>query len=98
MRQIASALSPSNFVATNPELLRETLKQNGENLVRGMKMLAEDIEAGNGELKIRQTDPSDFEVGVNIATTPGKVVFRNDLIELIQYAPTTDDGAASGRC
>ncbi|WP_376989357.1 class I poly(R)-hydroxyalkanoic acid synthase [Bosea sp. R86505] len=90
VKQIASALSPSNFVATNPELLRETLKQNGENLVRGMKMLAEDIEAGRGELKIRQSDPGAFKIGVNIASTPGKVIFRNDIIELIQYAAATD--------
>jgi polyhydroxyalkanoate synthase len=91
VKQISSALSPSNFVATNPELLRETLAQNGENLVRGMKMLAEDIEAGGGELKIRQSDTRAFEVGVNIATTPGKVIFRNEIIELIQYSPTTPD-------
>ena len=90
VKQIASALSPSNFVATNPELLRETLKQNGENLVRGMKMLAEDIEAGRGELKIRQSDPGAFKIGVNIASTPGKVIYRNDIIELIQYAPSTE--------
>lgn len=89
IKQIAGALSPTNFVATNPELLRETLQQNGENLVRGLKMLAEDVEAGGGELKIRQSDASRFEVGVNIATTPGKVVFRNDVMELIQYAPST---------
>ncbi|KPF72727.1 poly(3-hydroxyalkanoate) synthetase [Bosea sp. AAP35] len=89
VKQIASALSPSNFIATNPELLRETLRQNGENLVRGMKMLAEDVEAGRGELKIRQSDPGAFKIGVNIASTPGKVVFRNDIIELIQYAPST---------
>jgi polyhydroxyalkanoate synthase len=91
VKQIAGALSPSNFIATNPELLRETLAQNGENLVRGMKMLAEDIEAGGGELKIRQSDAHAFEVGVNIATTPGKVVFRNAIMELIQYTPTTPD-------
>lgn len=90
VKQIAGALSPSNFVATNPELLRETMAQNGENLVRGMKMLAEDIEAGGGELKIRQSDPGAFQIGVNIATTPGKVIYRNDIIELIQYAPTTE--------
>ncbi|WP_291549550.1 class I poly(R)-hydroxyalkanoic acid synthase [Bosea sp. (in: a-proteobacteria)] len=89
IKQIAGALSPTNFVATNPELLRETLQQNGENLVRGLKMLAEDVEAGGGELKIRQSDASRFEVGVNIAMTPGKVVFRNDVMELIQYAPST---------
>jgi len=90
LKQIASALSPSNFLLTNPELIRETLRENGANLVRGVEMLAEDIEAGRGELKIRQSDPSNFKVGVNIATTPGKVIFRNELIELIQYAPTTE--------
>jgi len=89
VKQIASALSPSNFIATNPELLRETLQQNGENLVRGMKMLAEDVEAGGGELKIRQSAPGAFKVGVNIASTPGKVIFRDEIMELIQYAPTT---------
>jgi polyhydroxyalkanoate synthase subunit PhaC len=91
VRQLASALAPSNFVATNPELLRETVRQNGENLVRGMKMLAEDIEAGNGTLKLRQSMPGSFSVGENLATTPGKVILRNDLIELIQYAPSTQD-------
>ena len=90
LRQLSSALSPSNFVPTNPELIRETLKENGANLVRGMQMLVEDIEAGHGEIKIRQTDPSKFEVGVNIADTPGKVVFRNELIELMQYEPATE--------
>ncbi|WP_445504154.1 PHA/PHB synthase family protein [Microvirga sp. G4-2] len=90
LKQISSALSPSNFLLTNPELIRETFKENGANLARGMAMLAEDIQAGRGELKIRQTDPTNFKIGVNIATTPGKVVFRNDLIELIQYAPTTE--------
>jgi polyhydroxyalkanoate synthase len=90
VRQLAAALSPSNFVALNPELIRQTIEQNGANLVRGAQMLAEDVEAGGGELKIRQTDTRTFEVGVNLATTPGKVVLRNDLIELIQYAPTTE--------
>jgi polyhydroxyalkanoate synthase len=90
LKQISSALSPSNFLLTNPELIRETLRENGANLARGMAMLAEDIQAGRGELKIRQTDPGNFKVGENIAATPGKVIFRNDLIELIQYAPTTE--------
>ncbi|GLK72877.1 class I poly(R)-hydroxyalkanoic acid synthase [Ancylobacter dichloromethanicus] len=90
VRQIASAVSPSNFVLTNPELLRTTLASNGENLVRGMKMLAEDIEAGGGDLKIRQTDDSKFRVGENLATTPGKVIFQNELMQLIQYAPQTE--------
>jgi polyhydroxyalkanoate synthase len=90
VRQIANAVSPSNFVLTNPELLRETLKSSGGNLVRGMHMLAEDIEAGHGNLKIRQSDEGKFAVGRNLAVTPGKVVFQNDLMQLIQYAPTTE--------
>jgi polyhydroxyalkanoate synthase subunit PhaC len=90
VKQIASAISPSNFVATNPELLRATLAENGENLVRGLAMMAEDVDAGHGDLKIRQSGTEGFAVGVNMATTPGKVVFRNHLIELIQYTPTTE--------
>ena len=89
VRQIADAISPSNFVLTNPELLRATLSSNAENLVRGMHMLSEDIKAGQGHLKIRQTDFSQFELGRNLAVTPGKVIFQNDLIQLIQYEPTT---------
>ena len=89
VRQIANAISPSNFVLTNPELLRETLSSNAENLVRGMHMLSEDIKEGEGTLKIRQSDPSTFEVGRNLAVTPGKVVFQNDLVQLIQYEATT---------
>ncbi len=90
VRQIANALAPSNFVLTNPELLRETLASNAENLARGMHMLAEDIAAGGGDLRIRQTDTHAFEVGRDLAITPGKVVYQNDLIQLIQYAPTTE--------
>jgi polyhydroxyalkanoate synthase len=89
VRQLANALSPSNFVLTNPELLRETLGSNAENLVRGMQMLAEDIQAGGGDLKIRQSDAAQFEVGRNLAITPGKVIFENELMQLIQYAPST---------
>lgn len=89
MRQIGNALSPSNFVLTNPELLRETLTSNADNLVRGMHMLADDIVAGGGDLRIRQSDSSMFEVGRNLAITPGKVIFQNDIMQLIQYAPST---------
>jgi polyhydroxyalkanoate synthase len=89
IRQIANAISPSNFVLTNPELLRETLASNADNLVRGMHMLAEDIEAGEGDLKIRQSDPNVFALGRNLALTPGKVVYQNELMQLIQYAPAT---------
>jgi polyhydroxyalkanoate synthase len=89
-RLISSAVSPSNFVPTNPELLRATVEAKGENLVRGLRMLAEDISAGHGMLKIRQTSDQKFELGVNMATTPGKVIWRNEVMELIQYAPTTE--------
>ncbi|MEZ5841690.1 MAG: class I poly(R)-hydroxyalkanoic acid synthase [Hyphomicrobiales bacterium] len=88
--QIANALSPSNFVMTNPELLRETIESNGENLVRGMQNLAEDIRAGGGDLKIRQTDPTKFKVGENLAVTPGKVIYQNAITQIIQYEPTTE--------
>src|SRR6202453_1156507 len=89
LRQVTAALSPSNFLATNPELLRTTFAESGENLVRGLKMLAEDIHAGRGNLRIRQSDARAFKLGVNMAATPGKVVFRNALMELIQYEPST---------
>ncbi|AXK79700.1 class I poly(R)-hydroxyalkanoic acid synthase [Pseudolabrys taiwanensis] len=91
IRQIANAISPSNFVLTNPELMRETLSSHGENLVRGMQLLSEDIQAGEGYLKIRQSDPSLFEVGRNLAVTPGKVIFQNELMQLIQYQATTTE-------
>ena len=90
VQQIANAIAPSNFVLTNPEVLRETLASNGDNLVRGMKMLVEDIEAGQGTLRIRQSDPSNLAVGVNMAMTPGKVIYQNELMQLIQYTPTTE--------
>jgi polyhydroxyalkanoate synthase len=90
LKQLANAVSPSNFVLTNPELLRETLASNAANLARGMHLLAEDIEAGGGELKIRQSDTSAFELGRDLGMTPGKVIFQNDLMQLIQYTPTTE--------
>src|SRR4051794_5914348 len=91
VQQITNALAPSNFVLTNPELLRTTVESNGDNLVRGMKMLAEDIEAGKGQLRIRQSDPANLQVGVNMATTPGKVIFQNEVMQLIQYHATTEN-------
>jgi polyhydroxyalkanoate synthase subunit PhaC len=91
VRQIVSALSPSNFALTNPQVYRETIAANGENLVRGMQMLAEDIAAGHGDLRLRQTDMTKFEVGVNLAVTPGKVVAENDICQIIQYEPTTHE-------
>jgi polyhydroxyalkanoate synthase len=88
-KQFADAIAPTNFVLTNPEVLRATLQSNGENLVRGLDNLLADLDRGHGQLSIRQSTDA-FRVGENIATTPGKVVFRNALIELIQYAPSTE--------
>ncbi len=89
-RQYLDALSPSNFVHTNPQVLRAMMETRGENLVNGLKNLLEDLENGRGgPLMVRMTDTSAFELGRNVATTPGKVVFQNDLMQLIQYQPTT---------
>jgi polyhydroxyalkanoate synthase len=88
-RQYIDALAPSNFALTNPEVFRETIATGGQNLVKGLNNLLDDIERGNGQLKISMTDSKAFELGVNIATTPGKVIFENDLMQLIQYEPST---------
>ena len=89
-RQFIDALSPSNFAVTNPEVLRETVKSNGQNLLKGFNNLLRDIEEGDGQLRVKMTDPTAFELGKNVATTPGKVVFQNELIQLLQFNPTTD--------
>ena len=88
-RQYIDALAPSNFALTNPEVFRETVASGGQNLVKGLNNLLNDIERGHGQLRISMTDSRAFELGVNIATTPGQVVFQNDLMQLIQYAPAT---------
>ena len=88
VEQIANALSPSNFPALNPEILRATLGSNGNNLLEGMKHLEQDMASPDGRLRIKQTDMTAFEIGKNIAMTPGKVVFRNETFELIQYSPS----------
>ena len=88
VEQIANAVSPSNFALTNPEVLRATLSSNGANLVEGLKHLQRDMQTPDGRLRIKQTDMTAFEIGRNIATTPGKVVFRNETFELIQYSPS----------
>ena len=89
-RQFVDAMSPTNFLLTNPEVLRRTAETGGENLLKGLSNLLSDLERGKGQLRIRMTDETKFKVGENIAVTPGKVVFRNALMELIQYAPTTE--------
>jgi polyhydroxyalkanoate synthase subunit PhaC len=89
-RQFVDALAPSNFVMTNPEVLRTTVESGGENLINGLRNLLEDLERGKGKLAIRMTDTDAFKIGENIAVTPGKVVHQNKLMQLIQYAPSTD--------
>ncbi|MCT4657203.1 MAG: class I poly(R)-hydroxyalkanoic acid synthase [Cohaesibacter sp.] len=91
MDQVINALAPSNYLMTNPELLKETMANDGENLVRGMKMLAEDIAAGDGDLIIRQSSNDQFELGKNIAVTPGKVIAQSDVCQIIQYEATTKE-------
>jgi len=88
-KQFIDAMAPSNFAMTNPEVVRATLESKGENLVKGLKNLLDDLERGKGRLQIKMTDYEAFEVGKNIAVTPGKVVYQNDLIQLLQYDPTT---------
>jgi len=89
-RQFVDAMAPSNFVLTNPEVLRATIESHGENLVKGLENLLGDLERGKGKLSISMTNYEAFEVGKNIAVTPGKVVFQNDLMQLIQYSPATE--------
>jgi polyhydroxyalkanoate synthase len=88
-RQFADAFAPTNFPWSNPEVLRETADSQGQNLVRGMENFRRDMDRGSGQLRITMSDPEAFVLGENIATTPGKVVFQNDLIQLLQFSPTT---------
>jgi polyhydroxyalkanoate synthase len=90
-RQYVDALAPSNFVLTNPQVLRETVASGGQNLLKGLNNLLADIEKGEGQLRISMTDERHFELGKNVATTPGKVVFETELMQLIQYAPATTE-------
>ena len=90
-RQFVDALSPSNFIATNPEVLTATLQSGGQNLLRGLENLLSDLERGNGRLAITMTDMKAFRLGENIAMTPGKIIYQNELMQLIQYAPSTKE-------
>lgn len=89
-RQFVDAMAPTNFVMTNPQVLQATLDSGGENLVKGLSNMLGDLQRGNGKLKVKMTDTDAFELGVNVATTPGKVVYQNELMQLIQYSPTTE--------
>src|SRR5699024_3000475 len=88
-RQTINALSPTNFAWSNPEILQRTLEEKGANLLKGIKLFQEDLAASADNLKIRMTRNAAFTVGQDLATTPGDVVFKNDIFELIQYAATT---------
>jgi polyhydroxyalkanoate synthase len=88
-RQFVDAMAPSNFLATNPEVLQTTIETGGENLLRGLTNLLDDLERGRGQLAITMTDLEAFRLGENVATTPGKVIFQNELMQLIQYVPST---------
>ncbi len=88
-QQMADAMSPSNFFMTNPQVIKETVDSGGQNLIRGMQNLKRDLEAGDGQLKITMTDQTAFTVGENIATAPGKVIFQNDVLQLLQFEPST---------
>jgi len=90
-KMLTDAFSPSNFLMSNPAALREAIASNGESLARGMENFANDLAKGGGELSISQTDPTPFKVGENIATAPGKVIFQNELFQLLQFNPTTDE-------
>ncbi len=89
-RQFLNAMSPSNFALTNPEVIRATYETGGENLLNGLKNMLGDLEKGKGRLAVTMTDESAFDVGRNVASSPGKVIFRNDLIELLQFDPSTE--------
>ncbi|HEY9236606.1 MULTISPECIES: class I poly(R)-hydroxyalkanoic acid synthase [Phenylobacterium] len=90
MKMLTDAFSPSNFLASNPVALREAMQSRGESLVKGMENFAEDLARGGGQLAISQTDYAMFKIGENVATAPGKVVFQNDILQLLQFAPTTE--------
>jgi polyhydroxyalkanoate synthase len=89
-RQFVDAMAPSNFVMTNPEVLRTTIDSRGENLIKGLNNMLDDLERGKGQLAVKMTDLDAFKLGENIALTPGKVVYQNELMQLIQYAPSTE--------
>ena len=90
VRQYTSALSPSNFAGTNPEVIRKTLETGGSNLINGMEQFSDDLKGSFGGLNISMSDSAAFKVGRNVATTPGQVIFQNDLMQLIQFNPTTE--------
>ncbi|MEQ1930897.1 MAG: class I poly(R)-hydroxyalkanoic acid synthase [Parvularculaceae bacterium] len=92
-QQFLDAIAPSNFPVLNPEVVEATIASRGENILKGVRNLLDDLDRGDGQLSIRQADLDFFKLGVNVATTPGKVVFQNPIFQLIQYNPVTEDVA-----
>jgi polyhydroxyalkanoate synthase len=90
-RQFIEALAPTNFAMTNPAVVREAVKTHGQNLIKGFNNLLRDIEEGDDQLHIKMTDPTAFKLGENVASTPGKVIFQNEMIQVLQFNPTTKD-------
>lgn len=89
IEQYVNAMAPTNFILTNPDVLRRTIESDGQNLLKGFQNILVDLERGGGQLKTRMVDADAFELGKNVAVTPGKIIYQNDLIQLIQYEPTT---------
>ena len=89
-RQYIDAMAPTNFAMSNPEVLRRTVETGGENLLTGLSNLLDDLERGKGNLRVKMTDLDRFKLGENVAVTPGKVVYQNELMQLLQYAPSTE--------
>ena len=89
-RQYIDAVAPTNFAMSNPEVLRRTVETGGENLLTGLSNLLDDLERGKGKLRVKMTDFDRFELGENVAVTPGKVVYQNELMQLLQYEPGTE--------
>jgi polyhydroxyalkanoate synthase len=97
-RQFVDAMAPTNFALTNPTVLQATFDSSGENLLKGLQNLLHDLERGRGQLQIRMTDLDAFKPGENIASTPGKVIFQNELLQLIQYNPTPRRSISARSC
>ena len=89
-RQFVDAIAPTNFAMTNPTVLRETAETGGQNLLRGLSNVLDDLERGDGKLRIKMTDSEQFGLGINVAASPGAVVFQNDLMQLLQFSPSTE--------
>jgi polyhydroxyalkanoate synthase len=89
-KMLTDAFSPSNFLLSNPAALREAMQSQGQSLVKGAENFAADLQRGGGQLAISQTDANKFKVGENVATAPGKVVYRSELFELLQFSPSTE--------